>query len=69
MKKKQANAEQTIHSIVLDGVEYRADGVKTVLAHPLPDEVEYLRVGDTVVTNANKASSIKYIVLNGQKLE
>lgn len=44
--------------IVIGGIMYGADGVKTVLSHPLPDEVEYLRVGDAVVTNANKERTI-----------
>ena len=61
-------SKNTIDYIVIGGIKYGADGVKTVLESPLPDEVEYLRVGDTVVTNANKERTIAYIVLDGKRI-
>ena len=61
-------SKSTIAYIVLDGVKYDANGVKTVLENPLPDAVEYLRVGDTIVTNANKERTIEYICIDGQKI-
>lgn len=61
MKKTQVQEPKaTIESIVIGGVEYRADGVKTVLYHPLPDGVEDEGV-EAVATSENR--TIRYIVL------